>query len=93
MKSIRKVSSDTSRHEIGLQNNHVTFDQKVKFFKSTDKRFLQESMETLTGPIALLSMFQASIMIFGATLILTSDMCSKGKIQTRHFFFSGKKHL
>lgn len=31
MKSIRKVSSNTNRRKIGLQNNYITFDQKVKF--------------------------------------------------------------
>lgn len=49
-------------------------------------------METLTGAVALLNMFQVSIIIFGATHILTSDVCSKAKIQTKHFF-KGKKHL
>ena len=53
---------------------------------------MQESTETLTGAVALLNTFQASIIIVGATLVLTCDVCSKGKIQTK-LFFKGKKHL
>lgn len=33
-------------------------------------------METLTGAVTLLNMFQVSIISFGATLVLTSDMCA-----------------
>lgn len=43
-------------------------------------------METLTAAVTLLNVFQANIIIFGTVLVLTSDVCSKGKIQTKHFF-------
>lgn len=46
---------------------------------------MQDSMETLTGAVVLLNMFQVSIISSGATLILTTDVCSRGKIQTKHF--------
>lgn len=46
---------------------------------------MQESMETLTAAVTLLNVFQASIIIFGTTLVLTSDVCSEGKIQTKLF--------
>lgn len=49
-------------------------------------------METLTGAVTLLNMFQVSIISFGATLVLTSDVCSKVQTQIKHFF-KGKKHL